>query len=145
MPTFRSSLVVTSLAAALLMGCAGDRPDTPKLSEAVPNLPLPPLATVVNREGGEDALQITFRSAMPPDSIAAFYRNLLNRGEWSLMNDARTPDGGVALYAERNGPPLWVTIRQDSLSRGTLITLAGAVTKSDSTAQDSAGQRTTPS
>jgi hypothetical protein len=98
----------------------------------MPDLPLPPLATVVSRAGSEDALQITFRSTLPPDSMAAYYRGVLTRGVWSLVGDTRTADGSIALYAERDGPPLWVTIRKDSTSAGSILSIGGAVVKSDS-------------
>ena len=111
------------------LGCRDKAPEPPQLSEALPNLPIPPLASVVSRAGSEDALQITFHSPLVPDSIAHYYRGVLSSGVWSLVGDARTADGSIALYAERNGPPLWVTIRADTASSGTLISLGGAVTR----------------
>ena len=113
----------------LASGCRDKPPEPPPLSEAMPNLPLPPQATVVSRAGSEDALQITFRSTLPADSIAKYYRGILSSGIWSLVGDTKTADGGIALYAERNGPPLWVTIRNDSAGSGTLVSLGGAVTR----------------
>lgn len=108
------------------------------MSEAMPNLPLPPRAAVVSRSGSADAIEITFKSSYAPDSMAAYYRRVLTNGEWSLVNDNRAPDGTITLYAERNGPPLWVTIRKDPESNGTIMTLGGAVTtKPDSAAPDS--------
>ena len=98
----------------------------------MPNLPLPPLATVVSRAGSEDALQITFRSTLPPDSMAAYYRGVLTSGVWSLVGDTKTADGSIALYAERDGPPLWVTIRKDSTSAGSILSIGGAVVRADS-------------
>lgn len=98
----------------------------------MPDLPLPPLASVVSRAGSEDALQITFRSSLPPDSMAAYYRRVLTSGVWSLVGDTRTADGSIALYAEREGPPLWVTIRKDSTSSGTILSIGGAVVRPDS-------------
>jgi hypothetical protein len=130
----RISRQISALAfAVMLLGCGDKRPTPPRLSEVMPGLPLPPLAAVVERAGGEDALQITFRSTVHPDSMAGFYRNVLTSGEWSLVGDNRTADGVITLYAERNGPPLWVTIRKDSTSSGSMVILAGAVTKKDST------------
>ena len=123
------SLLATS--AVLLAGCRDKAPEPPPLSEAMPNLPLPPLATVVSRAGSEDALQITFRSLLPPDSMAAYYRGVLTTGTWSLVGDTKTADGSITLYAERDGPPLWVTIRKDSTSTGSLLSLGGAVIRSN--------------
>jgi hypothetical protein len=110
----------------------------------MPGLPLPPLATVLSRAGSEDALQITFYSTLPPDSMASYYRHVLTSGVWSLVGDTRTADGSIALYAERDGPPLWVTIKKDSASSGSILSLGGAVVRP---ADSSAGHTdsTTPS
>ena len=121
------SITILALSATLLAGCRDKAPEPPPLSEVMPGLPLPPLASVVSRAGSEDALQITFRSSLPPDSMAAYYRRVLTSGVWSLVGDTRTADGSIALYAERDGPPLWVTIRKDSTSSGTIMSLGGAV------------------
>ena len=123
---------VLAVSLPLLFGCGDKAPEPPQLSEAMPDLPLPPAASVLSRAGSEDALQITFFSVLPPDSIAAYYRRILTSGVWSLVGDTRTADGSIALYAEREGPPLWVTIRKDSASTGTVLTLGGAVVKSAS-------------
>lgn len=120
---------VLALGLVTLTGCRDEPPPSPRMSEAMPNLPIPPLATVVGRAGGDDALQITFRSTLSPDSMADYYRRVLTSGEWNLMSDTRNRDGSIALYAERKGPPLWVTIRRDSTGAGTLLTLGGAVTR----------------
>jgi hypothetical protein len=120
---------ILAATAALFSGCRDKVPDPPPLSEALPNLPLPPLATVISRAGSEDALQITFRSTLPPDSITAYYRRVLSSGVWTLVGDTRTADGSTALYAEQDGPPLWVTIRKDSTSSGTVLSIGGAVVR----------------
>ena len=132
------TISILAVSAGLLAGCRDKAPEPPRLSETMPGLPLPPMASVVRRAGSEDALQITFRSTVPPDSIVAYYRKVLSSGVWSLVGDTRTADGSIALYAERDGPPLWVTIRQDSASPGTILSLGGAVIRSQS---DSANTR----
>ncbi len=129
-----SILAISGLLAA---GCKDKAPPTPSMSQAMPHLPLPPAATVVSHSGGPDALQFVFKSAYPPDSLAAYYRIVLTTGEWNLVNDDRSADGTVSLYAERNGPPLWVTIKKDPDTSGSLLTLGGAVVKADSTKADS--------
>jgi hypothetical protein len=85
---------------------------------------------VVSREGGEDAIKVRFRSSLQPDQIAAYYREVLSKAPWRLVSDAREQDGGIALYAEQDGPPLWVTIRKAEGASGTFVDLAGAKTKS---------------
>jgi hypothetical protein len=115
------------------------------MSEAMPDLPVPPLSSVISRSGGEDALQITFRSSWPPDSMASYYRNILSSGAWRLVSDTRNQDGTISLYAEREGPPLWVTIQKDSTSRGSLLSLGGAVVKPTPTPPAAPPDTTTPS
>jgi hypothetical protein len=121
-----------AVSSAVLSGCRDKAPEPPQVFEVMPGLPLPPAASVVSRAGSEDALQITFRSQLPPDSIAAYYRQVLSSGVWSLVGDTKTADGSIALYAERDGPPLWVTIRKDSTSSGTILSLGGAMVHPDS-------------
>ncbi len=125
---------VLALAFGLVVGCRDRKPLLP-ISETMPNLPLPPLGQVLERSGGDDALQITFWSAMSPDSLAMYYRSVLSEGEWNLVSDTQMRDGEIALYAERKGPPLWVTIRSDSAKGGSRLTLSGAVIKPDSAGQ----------
>jgi hypothetical protein len=109
----------------LLAGCSEPR-KTPRLSEALPNIPVPPSSEVIAREGGEDAIQIRFHSSLEPDQIATYYRTVLSKDPWRLVSDTKAEDGGVALYAEQQGPPLWVTIRRAEGGSGTIIELAGA-------------------
>ena len=120
-------LLLLALAAAL---ACSEPQKTAKLSETIPNLPAPPNADVVSREGGTDALKVRFRSSLDPDQVAAYYREVLSRAPWRLVSDTKEQDGGVALYAEQDGPPLWVTIKKADGASGTFVDLAGAKTKS---------------
>ena len=130
----KSSLV---LLAALAVGvaCTGEQPKFPQFGKVLPNLPLPPQAEVLSRSGNTDALQIVFVSALTPEQMIAFYRLVLNSGEWHLVSDTKTADGAVALYAERKGPPIWVRIRQTAGAAGSTVEVAGAVLP-DSTKAD---------
>jgi len=92
-----------------------------------PNLPLPPEAKFVSRAGSADALQITLFSPAKADAVTDYYRNQLSMGKWRLVGDVKRPDGSVALYAEQDGPPLWVRIWPTSDSAGTMVELAGAM------------------
>ncbi len=130
----RPTVILLAALATAAAACGKDKPHPPELNQVLPNLPLPPNAAIVSREGGEEALQFTFISGWNQDRVANYYRQTLSRGPWTLVNDTRMSDGTVALYAERNGPPLWVTIRPDSLGRGSYVTLAGARSKSDTLA-----------
>ena len=126
MPSIRLFL---SAACALLLGCSSDSPQ-PKPPDALtvfPNLPLPPNSKFVSRAGSADALQLTLFSSSKADAVTDYYRNQLSGGKWRLVGDVKRPDGSVALYAEQDGPPLWVRIWPTSDSAGTMVELAGAL------------------
>lgn len=114
-----------------LMACRDEEPPPrPAMAEAAkvfPNLPLPPQASLVRRDGGADALKITLMSTAKVQDIEAYYRQVLTRDGWRLVNDARDREGATVLLAERDGPPLWVRIRRAEDGAGTLVELAGAV------------------
>ena len=110
-----------------LVACKDKGPQAPKLSQVFPNLPLPPNASVVSRSGGADALQITLMSSAKAKDVETYYRAMLSKNGWRLMNDMRDKDGSVVLFAERDGPPLWVRIKSTDDSVATMVELAGAV------------------
>lgn len=114
----------------LLLALACSEPKKmPEIGETIPNLPLPPSAEVLSREGGDDALKLQFRSSSAPDEVASYYRAILSKAPWNLVSDNTQPDGTIALYAEQAGPPLWVTIRKADGASGTIVDLAGAKVK----------------
>ncbi len=113
--------------AVLLAGCADKAPTVAKLSDALPNIPLPPAAQFVDRTGGPDALQVTARSPAAPDVVANYYRGVFKTGNWKLVNDAKDAEGATVLFAQQKGPPLWVRIVSAGGDGGTLIQLSGAV------------------
>ncbi|MGH7658368.1 MAG: hypothetical protein ACREL6_09040 [Gemmatimonadales bacterium] len=121
------------LVSALVIGvaaCGDDAPPPPpSLSEVLPTLPLPPNATsVVSREGGVDALQLTFGSTLSRDEVAAYYRTSLPDGGWDLVSDQETGQGEISIYAERDRLPIWIGIRSDSTTGGSLVRISGAAT-----------------
>ena len=115
------------MAILALVACKDKDPHTPKVSQVFPNLPLPPNASVVSKSGGSDALQITLISSAKAKDVETYYRAILSRNGWRLVNDMRDRDGSVVLLAERNGPPLWVRIKSTDDSVATMVELAGAV------------------
>ena len=118
---------------AALAACADKTPKSAQLSEALPNLPLPPDPSFVQRSAGPDALQITVRSTASSEAVAAFYREVFKKGGWRLVNEAKDAEGATVLFAQRNGPPLWVRIQTDG--HGSLVELSGAVVpRTDTTA-----------
>jgi hypothetical protein len=131
---FRPSFLVLALS-LVAVACAKDSPPKPpRISEVLPNIPLPPNATFVSKSGGADALLITVRSPLEVKAVEEYYRHLFKSNNWRLVNDAKDQDGAVVLFAEQKGPPLWVRIRSAEDGNGTLVDLAGArVTPNDST------------
>ena len=124
-------MVPTQIWAALailsLVACKDKSPEPPKVSQVLPNLPLPPNPSVVSRRGGPDALQITLMSPVKAQEVEAYYRVMLSKGGWRLINDMRSQDGSLVLFAEQDGPPLWVRIKSTDDSVATIVELAGAV------------------
>jgi hypothetical protein len=118
-----------ALIALVSLSACKAAPPRAKLSETLPHIPMPPNAEVLSSSGSEDALQVRFRSPLQPDQVAAYYREVLKSPPWKLVKDDTDPDGGIVLYAEQNGPPLWVTIRKAEGARGSLVDLAGAKVK----------------
>jgi hypothetical protein len=131
-----TSLKVWLCAAGLFLLACGSEPrsgkDEPRVQQVFPNLPLPPNPELVSRSGSKDALQLTFRSPADIALVADYYRTALSRGKWRLVSDVKSPDGSTALYAEQDGPPLWVRIWKADDRPGTMVQLMGAVVAKDS-------------
>jgi hypothetical protein len=136
---FRQAIVLLALSIAVA-ACSHDTPPkSPKLAEVLPNVPLPPDAAFVSKAGGADAVQLTVRSPAQVDAVVAYYRELFKKGGWRLVNDAKDQEGAVVLFAEQDGPPIWVRIRNADDGRGTLVDIAGArVTLKPEAKRDSA-------
>ena len=143
MPSPRHFLGIVS---AVLLACGSEPPPPkpPSAFDVFTDLPLPPASQFVSRAGSEDALQIRLLSASNPDQVTGYYRDVLSRGKWRLISDVKKPDGSVVLYAEQNGPPLWVRIWPTSDKQGTMVELSGAVVagKTDSLKVDTSGVKT---
>ncbi len=126
---------------ALLAACKAEPPPkTARIQDALPGMPLPGDPTFVSRSGSEDALQVVLTSAQAPDSIVAYYRQILSKTPWTLVSDQAFNTSGRVFYATRNGPPIWVTVIPNPKGAGTQISLNGAVVQ---TSKDSAAARDT--
>jgi hypothetical protein len=116
------------MAVLALVACKDEEPPrAPKFFDVFPNLPLPPDPRIVSKSGGPDALQLTLMSSAKARDVERYYRAVLSKDGWRLVNDMRNPDGSVVLLAERDGPPLWVRIRSTDDSAATMVELAGAI------------------
>jgi hypothetical protein len=131
MTSFRAQFIVACL---VLLGCGSEprAPKPPGLGEAFSNLPLPPQPELVSQTGSADALQLTLHSPANPDVVTGYYRNTLSTGAWRLVSDMKTADGSVVMYAEHDGPPMWVRIWKSENRTGTMVQLTGAVVGKDS-------------
>lgn len=131
-----TSIKVWLCAAGLfLLACGSESrstKDEPQVQQVFPNLPLPPNPELVSRSGSQDALQLTLRSPADIALVADYYRTALSRGKWRLVSDVKSPDGSTSLYAEQDGPPLWVRIWKAADRPGTMVQLMGAVVAKDS-------------
>lgn len=122
-------LVLTT--AAVSLGACQQKPATPvaeapRLEKVLPNIPLPPDGQPLVTEASKDAMQMMFASPHPVDTVAAFYRDLLGKPPYRLINEAKTGNV-VSFYAEQDGPPLWVAISKNG-DTGSVVTIAGADT-----------------
>lgn len=120
--------IAVGLVVLALAGCKDREPEMAKISDVFPNLPVPPRASVISRDGSPDAIKLTLMSNASPAEVEAYYRDVLGRGGWKLVSDTRDAEGAVVLMAEQDGPPLWVRIQSTSDSVATKVELAGAVT-----------------
>jgi hypothetical protein len=125
----------------LVIACGSDtgsdQPRTAEFAKAFSNLPLPPDPELVSKSGSPDALQLTIHTAMDVDKVTDYYRQVLSGEHWRLVSDRKNPDGSTVLYAEQNGPPLWVRIWKLG-DRGTMVELTGAVLDTKTHGHDSA-------
>lgn len=117
-----------ALVALALAACTSDsHKEIATVGEALPGLPLPPAARVVARSGAADALQITFETLWPPDSLTRYYRAILSHEPWELQSDVVDAEGATVLYATRKGPPIWVRIMESGVAGHSSLQIIGAV------------------
>lgn len=104
--------------------------------QALPNIPLPPGGSPVSTERGGDAVQLLVSTPTPADTVLAFYRDLLSKPPYRLINEADNK-GSTSFYVEQDGPPLWVTV-EGLPAGGTMVRLAGAAIVDPTAKPDSA-------
>ena len=135
-----------SIAAAALLACESEPPPPtpPAFGQAFSHLPLPPNPQIISRAGSADALQLTVFSPSETAQVTDYYRSALTTGNWRLVSDTKSPDGSTAIYAEHDGPALWVRIWKPSDRPGTMVQLTGAVVAQDSARAKQSSDTTTP-
>lgn len=125
------------LAAGLVAGCGTDRPKLPSLPAAFATLPLPPSPEFLGQSGSEDALMFTFRTPVPADTIADYYKRLFARdSSYKVLGVTPGAPGEWAFYVEFRERPLWVRVRPEAGGEGAVVELTGAVIdRADSTSR----------
>jgi hypothetical protein len=133
------------LLCAVSVAVAGERPaqqDQAKESElaaaVLKGLLAYPRSSLVGVSAGQDAAQATLTTTAAVDRVAAWYRETLRLNGWELKSDVVTPDSAVAIYAEKDRRPLWITLKSDP-GAGTRYTLIGATPPRDSTQDQRSG------
>lgn len=115
---------------ALALAAASCRDEPPKVAsihDALPNMPLPPNPGFISKSGSEEALQFVVSTPLSPARTLAYYRDVFAKAPWHLVSDQAMADSGRALYAERNGPPIWIILKASTTDSGTIVTISGAV------------------
>lgn len=139
--------LLLSVLCVVLLACESEsrKPKPPAFQDAFSTLPLPPNPELVSQVGGAGALQLTIHTPAEEQVVTNYYRRLLTQGKWRLVSDIKGKDGVTALYAEHDGPPLWVRIWRADNRSGSMVQLTGAALEKDSTAGhpkgDSAGSK----
>ncbi len=122
------SLSTTSLAACQQKPPTAEAVTPPRLNQVLPNIPMPPDGLALTSETSKDAMQFTFVSPSPVESVLIYYRVVLGKAPYRLVNEAKS--GGVtSFYVEQDGPPMWVSVQKNGDS-GSLVTISGAAVDS---------------
>lgn len=114
---------------APLAACQSSKPaDEPVKNaglEVLPNLPLPPGGTPLTSQSSTEAMQVIATTESPVDSVVAYYRSLLAKPPFRLINETMA-DSITSFYVEQDGPSLWITVQRNG-PVGSLVVIAGAV------------------
>lgn len=100
-----------------------------------------PQSTIVSVSAGTDAAEVTLTAGDPVERVAGWFREALPLNGWQLRNEGKGPDGAVSIYAEKEGRPLWLTLKPNVGGPGTTYTLIGAIIEPDSAAAVAPGTR----
>lgn len=125
----KTSILLVAALGAVLGGCVAKESDRaagtppPQLFKGVP---FPREARVVDTTSTADAVRAVLRVDAPSELVLAFYRRELPKAGFHIIGDVG--DSAEAdLYAQRDGPPLWVQVRRGARPGTAQFTLIGAV------------------
>lgn len=136
------SLTAVSLGACQQKPPAAEAITPPRLEQVLPNIPLPPDGMALTSESSKDAMQFVFTTPASVDSIVAYYRDVLGKPPYRLINEA-TASGVTSFYVEQDGPPMWVAVQKNGTA-GSLVTIAGATADSAKKAKPPADSTAKP-
>ncbi len=125
MKTPRSLVALLGLA---LVACSvkEDARKTAPPPPVLAGVPFPAFARLTDTTRTADALRAQFLVGIPVDSLAAYYRRELPKAGFRIVGDV-TDGPRVDMYAQRDGPPLWVQMQPTRDSGITQFTIIGAV------------------
>lgn len=124
MKTPRSLVALLGLALAACSGKEGAREAAPP-PPVLAGVPFPATARLTDTTRTADALRAQFFVGMSVDSLAAYYRRELPKAGFRIVGDV-TDGPRVDMYAQRDGPPLWVQMQPTRDSGITQFTIIGA-------------------
>lgn len=122
---------VVALLGVALAACSVKEGAREAAREAAPpppvlaGVPFPATARLTDTTRTADALRAQFFVGMSVDSLAAYYRRELPKAGFRIVGDV-TDGPRVDMYAQRDGPPLWVQMQPARDSGITQFTIIGA-------------------
>jgi hypothetical protein len=131
--TFRPVKTPLSFATAaavlvVLAACVSRDEKAAATPDVLHGVPVIAGSQLLDTTGTPEAARASFYVMQKPDTVAAIYRRYLVTNGWRLVSDVHD-QGGTDLYAERQGPPLWIQIRLGE-NGNTRYTLIGAMGRS---------------
>lgn len=132
-------------ALALLFACKGKEEKPVVTPDVLSGVPILEGSQLLEKSGTAEAARMAFSVRLHPDSVAASYRRFLAAAGWRIVGDV-SDQGGIDLYVERDGPPLWIQIRpaEQGLARYTLIGALGRTISGPDSGAGAVGHMPTP-
>ena len=124
-------------ALVLLVACTAKKEQAVATPNVLSGVPILANSQILDSSGTAEAEQAVLFVQLTPDSVAGIYRRYLVANGWRVVGDV-ADQAGIDLYAERQGPPLWIRIRP--AGKGfTRYTLIGALGRSAAKPDSAAG------